>query len=140
MQSSSENTTWRLDRLGRSLRHLLDLVEQLHSREVGLRSLTEQFNTTSAGGRLIFSVFGAVAEFEHAIIVERTQAGLAAARARGRVGGRPPALTARQRHAAQQLRAAGHPVREIAGMFGVQRSTIYRCTTVPTPPAPQIRP
>jgi DNA invertase Pin-like site-specific DNA recombinase len=84
---------WRLDRLGRSLAHLISTVRQLAERSVGFRSLTEQIDTTTPGGRLIFHVFGALAEFERALIVERTQAGLAAARALGRKGGRPRAAT-----------------------------------------------
>ena len=83
----------RLDRLGRSLPDLLGLVEDLAARDVGLRSLAEQIDTTSATGRLVLHVFGALAEFECALMHERTMAGLAAARARGRIGGRPKALT-----------------------------------------------
>ncbi len=83
---------WKLDRLGRSLRHLIDTVNALSARGVGLRSLQEALDTTTPGGKLVFHVFGALAEFERELIVERTQAGLKAARARGRVGGRPPPL------------------------------------------------
>jgi len=78
---------WRLDRLGRSLRHLIDTVTALDEREVGFRSVTEAIDTTAAGGRLVFHPFGALAEFERQLIRDRTLAGLAAARARGRVGG-----------------------------------------------------
>lgn len=84
---------WRLDRLGRSLEHLIDVVAMLAERGIGFKSLTEQIDTTTPGGKLIFHVFGALAEFERDLIRERTQAGLAAARARGRVGGRPKKLT-----------------------------------------------
>ena len=84
---------WRLDRLARSLKQLIETVEMLSEREIGFRSLTENIDTTSSGGRLIFHIFGALAEFERSIIRERTTAGLVAARARGRVGGRPPALS-----------------------------------------------
>src|SRR5919206_2285768 len=80
---------WKLDRLGRSLKQLIDLVLTLETREVGLWSLQERLDTTTSGGKLIFHVFGALAEFERDLIRERTQAGLAAARARGRKGGRP---------------------------------------------------
>src|ERR671931_1662565 len=85
---------WRLDRLGRSLKHLIETVTLLHNRGIGFKSLTEQIDTTTSGGKLIFHVFGALAEFERDLIRERTKAGLAAARARGRVGGgrRTPAL------------------------------------------------
>ena len=87
---------WRLDRLGRNLRHLIATVTDLSAREVGFRSLTEGIDTTTPAGRLIFHVFGALAEFEAALIRERTTAGLAAARARGRTGGRPRAMTPEQ--------------------------------------------
>jgi DNA invertase Pin-like site-specific DNA recombinase len=82
---------WRLDRLGRSLKHLIDTITTLHERDIGFRSLTENIDTTTSSGKLIFHVFGALAEFERDLIRERTQAGLAAARARGRHGGRPRA-------------------------------------------------
>ena len=83
---------WRLDRLGRSLKYLIEVITNLNERGIGFRSLTEQIDTTTSGGKLIFHVFGALAEFERDIIRERTQAGLAAARARGRMGGRPKKL------------------------------------------------
>src|ERR687886_70961 len=84
---------WRLDRLGRSLRHLIDTVTALAERGVGFRSLTESIDTTTSGGKLVFHIFGALAEFERELIRERAKAGLAAARARGRIGGRPKSLT-----------------------------------------------
>ena len=96
---------WKLDRLGRSLSHLMRVMEDLHTRGVGFRSLSEQMDTTTAGGQLIFHIFGALAEFERVLVRERTQAGLAAARARGRVGGRRPKLTADQVEMARQLLA-----------------------------------
>lgn len=117
---------WRLDRLGRSLRHLLDLVEQLDAAGVGLRSVTEQLDTTSAGGRLVFQVFGALAEFERELIRERTQAGLAAARARGRRGGRRPVMTPAKLTAAQALLDGGRTPGEAAAAVGVSRATLYR--------------
>lgn len=116
----------RLDRLGRSLPELLALVEDLTRREVGLRSLAEQIDTTSAAGRLVLHVFGALAEFERALMRERTAAGLAAARARGRRGGRPRALTRVQLEHAQAMLATGTSVREIAEVLGAGRSTVYR--------------
>lgn len=97
----------RLDRLGRSLPHLLDLVEDLSARSVGLRSLAEEIDTNSATGRLVLHVFGALAEFERGINHERTMAGLAAARVRGRVGGRPPALSGQRLAHAREMAAAG---------------------------------
>lgn len=118
---------WRLDRLGRSLRHLIDSMNELEQSGVGFRSLTESIDTTSAGGRLIFHVFGALAEFERELIQERTQAGLAAARARGRHGGRPPLLTADQLKTAKQIyERQDMTVAQIGEVLGVSRTTIYR--------------
>jgi DNA invertase Pin-like site-specific DNA recombinase len=116
---------WRLDRLGRGLKHLIELVEQLQQREVGFRSLTEQIDTTTPAGRLQFHLFGALAEFEREIIRERTRAGLAAARARGRTGGRPVTLTPEKVAAAEAMRAGGHPIVQIARVLGVHRATLY---------------
>src|SRR3954449_3986263 len=82
---------WRLDRLGRSLQHLIETISFLNNRKVGFRSLTENIDTTTSGGKLVFHIFGALAEFERDIIKDRTNAGLSAARARGRLGGRPKA-------------------------------------------------
>lgn len=117
---------WRLDRLARSLRNLLSLVEALSTRRIALRSLTEAIDTGSASGRLILAVFGALAEFERELIRERTAAGLAAARARGVRVGRPAALGDGQLDAARTLVAAGHQVGEVARTLGVGRSTLYR--------------
>jgi DNA invertase Pin-like site-specific DNA recombinase len=83
---------WRLDRLGRSIRQLIDTLEELEQRKIAFRSLTEAIDTSSPGGRLVFHIFGALAEFERSLIIQRTMAGLAAAKAKGRVGGRPRAL------------------------------------------------
>src|SRR5205814_7524792 len=84
---------WRLDRLGRSLKHLIETITTLNNRHIGFKSITENIDTTTSGGKLIFHIFGALAEFERDIIRERTNAGLQAARARGRLGGRPNAIT-----------------------------------------------
>ena len=117
----------RLDRLGRSLRELIDLVGELEGRGVGFRSLKESLDTTTAGGRLIFHVFGALAEFEREIIRERTMAGLESARARGRHGGRPRALDEGRAKLARRLKEEGeHSIEEICSMLGVGRSTLYR--------------
>jgi DNA invertase Pin-like site-specific DNA recombinase len=117
----------RLDRLGRSLRELIDLVGELEGRGVGFRSLKESLDTTTAGGRLIFHDFGALAEFEREIIRERTMAGLEAARARGRHGGRPRALDEGRAKLARMLKEEGeHSIEEICSMLGVGRSTLYR--------------
>jgi DNA invertase Pin-like site-specific DNA recombinase len=118
---------WKLDRLARSLKQLIETVEALSARDIGLRSLTEAIDTTTAGGRLIFHVFGALAEFERGVIRERTCAGLEAARARGRVGGRPPALSADDLAVAKALlRDPGITVEQAAKRLGVAPSTLYR--------------
>lgn len=117
---------WRLDRLGRSLPHLIATVQDLRDRSVGFRSLQESIDTTTSGGRLIFHVFGALAEFERELVRERTQAGLAAARASGRTGGRPSTLTEEHVALARQMKADGYQVTAIARALGVSRATIYR--------------
>jgi DNA invertase Pin-like site-specific DNA recombinase len=118
---------WKLDRLARSLRQLLETVELLEGRGIGLRSLTESIDTTTPGGRLIFHIFGALAEFERSVIRERTSAGLASARTRGRVGGRPPAMTAGDIAVAKTLLANSEiSVKEIARRQGVSVSTLYK--------------
>ena len=117
---------WRLDRLGRSLPHLLQTVEDLDERGVGFRSLTESIDTTTSGGKLIFSIFGALAEFERNLIRERTEVGLAAARARGRIGGRPPKMTTNKIRQAHKMRENGMPLVDIAEILGVGRTTLYR--------------
>lgn len=118
---------WRLDRLGRSLKHLIETVNELAARGIGFRSLTESMDTTTPGGRLVFHSFGALAEFERELIRERTLAGLAAARARGRKGGRPRKISDRQvAQAMQLLQSPDQTVTEVARLFGVSRSTLYR--------------
>jgi DNA invertase Pin-like site-specific DNA recombinase len=117
---------WRLDRLGRNLTHLISTVEALAQRGVGFKSLTEAIDTTTSGGMLIFQIFGALAEFERSLIRERTQAGLAAARARGKHGGRPPKLNAKKREILLQLYdAREHSVETICTNMGVSRSALY---------------
>lgn len=122
---------WRLDRLGRSLTNLIDLINMLAERSVGFRSLSEQIDTTTSGGKLVFHIFGALAEFERELIRERTKAGLAAARARGRRGGRPKKLASeRQIKMAQSLYNEGtHSIKDICQMLGVSRATLYRAVT-----------
>ena len=118
---------WKLDRLGRSLKHLIETVNLLKERGVGLLSLQEKIDTTTSGGKLIFHVFGALAEFERELIRERTKAGLKAARARGRLGGRPPKLTAKQIEMAKRLlHDPTVEVKEICQTLQISRSTLYR--------------
>lgn len=126
LRSGDTLVVWRLDRLARSLKNLLELVESLSSKGIHLRSLTEAIDTSSASGRLVLSVFGALAEFERSLIIERTQAGLAAARARGARIGRPSAMSSGQIEQARTLVSAGHRVSEVAESLGVGRSTLYR--------------
>ncbi len=116
---------WRLDRLGRSLKDLIALVEQL-----GLRSVQENIDTASIGGRLVFHLFGALAEFERNLIRERTRSGLTAARARGRQGGRKKRLDPAKRAVALRLyHERQHTVEDICRMMGVGRSTLYNYLT-----------
>src|ERR687892_2240123 len=117
---------WRLDRLGRSLRDLIATMTMLDERKIGFKSLTENIDTTTSGGKLIFHIFGALAEFERNLIRERTQAGLVAARARGRKGGRPNALTAKQLGIARDLYEKHHPITEICRTLKISRATLYR--------------
>jgi DNA invertase Pin-like site-specific DNA recombinase len=119
-------TVWRLDRLGRSLPHLIEVVRDLEAKGAGFQSLSENIDTTTAGGRLIFHLMGALAEFERSLIVERTQAGLAAARKRGVKVGRPRSLTPAQVKHAQKLIDSGEAPSAVAKSLGVNRSTLYR--------------
>src|SRR3954467_9862222 len=105
LRSGDTLVVWGLDRLGRSLRHLIDTVTELQEREIGFKSLQESIDTTTSGGKLVFHIFGALAEFEREIIRERTNAGLTAARARGRNDGRPKKLTNKQIQMLQHLAA-----------------------------------
>jgi DNA invertase Pin-like site-specific DNA recombinase len=136
---------WRLDRLGRSIRHLIDQLHSLAERDVGFRSLQETIDTTSSGGRLVFHVFAALAEFERDLIRERTNAGLTAARARGRTGGRPSHLTVDQVKTAKRLyEQQDMTVAQIGDVLGVSRTTIYRvlnrhpAPTTPRRPRPAV--
>jgi DNA invertase Pin-like site-specific DNA recombinase len=116
---------WKLDRLGRSLPHLIETVSVLEKRGVGFRSLTEAIDTTTPGGRLIFHVFGALGEFERDLIRERTRAGLKAAAARGRRGGRKPVLTVDKLRSARGLITKGLTVREAAARLKIGKTTLY---------------
>ncbi|WP_288367288.1 recombinase family protein [uncultured Marinobacter sp.] len=116
---------WKLDRLARSLKDLVEIVQDLNDREIGFKSLTEAIDTTSAGGRLVFHIFGALAEFEHSLIRERTIAGLNAARARGRRGGRKPSMSDSDiRKAAAMLSDPNITKKEVSVHFGVSRTTL----------------
>src|SRR5215211_2938248 len=126
LRSGDTLVVWRLDRLGRSLRHLIDTVTDLQEKGIGFKSLTENIDTTTSGGKLVFHIFGALAEFEREIIRERTQAGLQAARARGRQGGPKYKLTPKQVEIARQLWASKTPVKEICETLGISRATFYR--------------
>jgi DNA invertase Pin-like site-specific DNA recombinase len=119
---------WRLDRLGRSLPHLIETVTDLERRGVGFKSLTESIDTTTSGGKLIFHIFGALAEFERSLIKERTIAGLEAARARGRLGGRPKLDPSNKKAilARQLYKDKSRPVKEICQALHISRATFYR--------------
>lgn len=118
---------WRLDRLGRSLAHLIETVGHLAKTHRGFRSLREQIDTTTPGGKLVFHLFGALAEFEREVIRERTKAGLSSARARGRTGGRPRSLDKQQAAMAATLLADRNgSVADICRTLGISRSTLYR--------------
>jgi DNA invertase Pin-like site-specific DNA recombinase len=121
---------WKLDRLARSLKDLVEIVQDLNDRGIGFRSLTEAIDTTSSGGRLVFHIFGALAEFEHSLIRERTTAGLEAARARGRKGGRKPSMSPSDiRKAAAMLLDPKMTKIEVAEHFGVSRTTLNSSLT-----------
>jgi len=118
---------WKLDWLGRSLKDLITRIRELNDRKIGFKSLTENIDTTTSGGKLIFHIFGALAEFERDIIRERTTAGLEAARARGKRGGRPKALSPERIKLARRLYAdTSTSVTEICNMLGISRHTLQR--------------
>ena len=126
MRNGDALAVWKLDRLARSLKQLMETVEDLSARGIGFRSLTEAIDTTTSGGRLVFHIFGALAEFERGIIRERTTAGLDAARARGRFGGRPKALTDADLGVARTLLKDGDlTIAQVAERLGVAPSTLY---------------
>jgi DNA invertase Pin-like site-specific DNA recombinase len=118
-------TVWKLDRLGRSMKHLIEIISELDVRGVGFRSITENIDTTTPGGRLVFHLFGALAQFERDLIRERTRAGLQAAGERGRRGGRQAVVTADKLAKARQHIAAGLNVREAAARVKVGKTALY---------------
>jgi DNA invertase Pin-like site-specific DNA recombinase len=127
LRSGDVFVVWRLDRLGRSLKNLIEVVALLEARGVGLRSLQENINTTTSGGKLVFHIFCSLAEFERSLLNERTRAGLEAARSRGRCGGRPRRMDAKKIATARAMRAGGDvPIAEICRALGVSRATFYR--------------
>lgn len=127
LKCSDTLVVWRLDRLGRSIQHLISTLNELNDRGVGFRTITESIDTTTPSGRLVMHIFAALAEFERSLIQQRTKAGLDAARLRGRVGGRPLKLTESQARIAEQLVQEGNlSVIEIARSLGVSRSSLYR--------------
>lgn len=126
-REGDEIVVTKLDRLGRSLENLIELAKQLQDRGIGLVVLDQGIDTSTAVGRMFFQILGAVAEFEHALMSERTVDGLAAARARGRTGGQKPKLRPKQVELAREMYDSGnYTVQQIADEFGVTRPTIYR--------------
>jgi DNA invertase Pin-like site-specific DNA recombinase len=117
---------FKLDRVARSLPHLLEVMERLKARDIGFQSLTEEINTTSPGGKLLFHLMAAISEFERDLIRERTMHGLKAARAKGRVGGRPRQMTNDKIEAVRTLLDNGTPVKDAAAAVGVSVPTLYR--------------
>lgn len=117
---------WKLDRMGRSMSHLIEMIHKLERRGVGFQSMTENIDTTTAGGRLIFHLFGALAEFERDLIRERVNAGLKSARARGRKGGRPPVSEETIRMAKTLMADKNLSVKQICDRLGIAKSTLYK--------------
>jgi len=127
LRSGDTLAVWRLNRLGRSLKHLIELMGELEEHGIGFHSVTESVDTTTPGGKLVFHIFGALAEFERNLIRERTYAGLAAARARGRKGGRRKKLGDKQRAVAVDLyRQKKHTLDEICKAVGISKPTLYK--------------
>ena len=129
LRSGDTLVVWKLDRLGRTMKHLIDTVTQLKDKGIGFKSLTENIDTTTPGGKLIFHVFGSLAEFERDLIRERTQAGLLAARARGRNGGRPKSPFSDEKKLAMAQKMYTDktiPVKDILTNLGIKKTTFYK--------------
>jgi len=127
LQEGDTLVVWRLDRLGRSLKHLIEIITQLEERNIAFKSLQEAVDTNSSGGKLVFYIFGALAEFERNLIRERTLAGLSAAKVRGKKGGRPNALDHQQQALIAKLYKEGnHSIKEICQIMRISKPTFYR--------------
>jgi DNA invertase Pin-like site-specific DNA recombinase len=127
MREGDTLVVWKLDRLGRSLKFLIDTVNLLHDKKMHFKSLQEGFDTSTSGGKLIFHIFGSLSEFEREIIRERTNAGLKAARARGRLGGRPSKLNQTQLTQLKKLYAdKSNEIKDICKLFSISRQSLYR--------------
>ena len=133
-------TVWKLDRLGRSMKHLIEIVTELESKGVGFRSITENIDTTTSGGRLVFHLFGALAQFERDLIRERTRAGLQAAEERGRRGGRQAVVTPEKLATARQHLAAGLNVREAAARVKIGKTALYQALKAEKSSASNVKP
>ncbi|CAM6615532.1 TPA: recombinase family protein [Shigella sonnei] len=129
---------WKLDRLGRSMQHLVLLTEELRQRGVNFRSITDNIDTSTPMGRFFFHIMGALAEMERELIIERTRAGLAAARAQGCHGGRPQKLTEKEREQIARLLANGESRKQIALIFDIGLSTLYRYFPASPAPSPKV--
>jgi len=126
LKGGDQVVVWRLDRLGRSLPHLIEIVSTLGDQGVHFQSLTESIDTSSAGGELLFHILGALAQFERSLISERTKAGMESAKARGTHVGRPKILSVERIHHAKELLETGKTQREVARLLKVSPSTLYR--------------
>lgn len=121
---------WKLDRLGRSIKHLIEIVNNLENRKISFKSLTENIDTTTSSGKFIFHLFGALAQFEKDLIQERTKAGLKAARDQGRIGGRPVVMTDKKLKKAKEHLKNGLNVREAAARIKVSATTLYKALNI----------
>lgn len=127
LREGDKVVVWRLDRLGRSIKDLITLVEEFKERSVQFVSLTENIDTSSPSGELVFHIFASVAQFERSLIIERTKSGLSAARARGRVGGRKPLMSSQDVRKAKAMAADNTiSISDIASHFGISRTTLYK--------------
>ena len=127
LRSGDTLVIWRLDRLSRTLKDLIETINLLESRKIGLKSLQESIDTSSSSGKLIFHIFASLAEFERNLIRDRTKAGLDAARARGKLGGRPKSLTNdKQKLAIQLYNDKQHSIQQICDIMGITKPTLYR--------------